>query len=144
MWNFWIAIFHIYCISDISFNFVIYIWVVGKTSFLRGLTAKSLGLLLTVHFCLPPFLIISPSLSLSFATSLYPPIPLPSSSVCRVSRSSLRRPLKKIWMSWFSPCWSTAAQRRWTRGSVSVLFFFFFFTLSYLSLSLSLFAMLWF
>lgn len=47
-------------------------------------------------------------------------IPSPHSSFCRLSRSSLKRPLKKIWTSSFSPCWSTAAQRRWTRGSVSV------------------------
>lgn len=44
---------------------------------------------------------------------------------CCESRSSPRRPLKKIWMSSFSPCWSTATRRRWTRGSVCVFSFFY-------------------
>lgn len=48
------------------------------------------------------------------------PFHLPS-RVFRLSRSSLKRPRKKIWTSSSSPCWSTAAQRRWTRGSVSIL-----------------------
>lgn len=81
---------------------------------------------LILFYNLPP-----PCLSLSLLSS----ISIPSSLVCHVSRSSLKRPLKKIRMSWFSPCWSTATQRRWTRGSVSVLSSFFF-TLSHLCLSI--------
>lgn len=121
-----------------SFNSVVYIGLTGKTYFPEGINRAVTGAFACCAFFLlqcaavSSFLIISP-FSPSFPPSLYPSIPLPSSSVCHVSRSSLRRPLKKIWMSWFSPCWSTAAQRRWTRGSVLVLDLFF--TLSYLNLS---------
>lgn len=92
----------------------------------------------TVCCCLILFYYLPPLCSLSLLSS----IPIPSSSVCHVSRSSLRRPQKKIWMSWFSPCWSTATQRKWTRGSVSVLSSFFFYPLTSQSVSLSLSSLL--
>lgn len=129
-----VAIFQIYCISDKNSTSV---WELQDRPVSRGgLTAPSLGLLLTLQFCPPPpapacYCLILPYYLLSFCLFLCRLLYLVTlpflSPIRRASRSSLRRPLKKIWMSWFSPCWSTAARRRWTRGSVSILLFFFFF-----------------
>lgn len=140
------AIFQIYCISD-TFKNSTSVWELqDRPVSPGGLTALSLGLLLTLQFC-PPlqratvlFSLIISSHSVSFSAVCF------ISSLChsfppirRASRSSLRRPLKKIWMSWFSPCWSTAARRRWTRGSVSILLFFFFCSLHHTYLNYSVF-----
>lgn len=62
------------------------------------------------------------SLFLSLSPFLFPPsLSLPPSLsplVICLSRSSLKKILKEIWIFWFSLYWNTAAQRRWTHGSV--------------------------
>lgn len=65
------------------------------------------------HF---PFLLVSLSMSHSLFLSFSLPPPTVSSRY--LSRHSLKKNLKEIWIFWFSLYWSTVAQRRWTHGSV--------------------------
>lgn len=140
------AIFQIYCISD-TFKNSTSVWELQERPVSRGgLTAPSLGLF-AYGAVLPPspafYCLILPDYLLSSCLFLCRLLYLVTltflSPIRRASRSSPRRPRKKIWMSWFSPCWSTAARRRWTRGSVSILLFFFFCSLHHTYLSYSVF-----